>query len=340
MNGSLDELVLKVQEGSKLPKEEVEKLIKEKEEEFSGLISAEGAAHIVAKELGINLLERISRSVKIANVVPGMNSVNVTGKVVRVTEPRTFTKDGGTGQVVNIHLADETGAIRMSLWDDQVALVQEGNLKEGMTIDVVNGYTKQDNRGSAELRVGKKGIIKKSDSELDIKAEAVFSKDAVRKDIAGVLVGDTVELRGAIVQAFEGRMFYFVCPQCEKKVPEGTCTEHGSVVPKPVLMLSGIIDDGTGNIRAVFFREAAEHVLGLKTEEAFSKSGNGINLRPLVETLQQSLGREIVVRGYIKENSFFERPELMVNEVREFKPLEEAKRLADGLKAAGTGITA
>src|SRR3989338_7933441 len=133
MNGSLDELVLKVQEGSKMSADEIKKLVSEKVEEFSGLISAEGAAHIVAKELGVNLLERISRNVKIANVVPGLNSANVTGKVIRVTEPRTFTKDGGTGQVVNIQLADETGTIRMSLWDDHVALVQEGNLKEDMT---------------------------------------------------------------------------------------------------------------------------------------------------------------------------------------------------------------
>ena len=327
MNGSLDELVLKVQEGSKMSADEIKKLVSEKVEEFSGLISAEGAAHIVAKELGVNLLERISRNVKIANVVPGLNSANVTGKVIRVTEPRTFTKDGGTGQVVNIQLADETGTIRMSLWDDQVALVQEGNLKEGMTIDVINGYTKEDQRGGAELRVGKKGMIKKSDTELNIKIEQVRSRDAVRKNIADAKVGESVEFRGAMVQVFEGKLFYLVCSQCDKKLTEGTCAEHGTVVPKPVLMLSGIIDDGSGNIRVVFFRDAAERILGMATEEAFRKSGNGLNPKPVIEQLQKALGKEIVVRGYIKENSFFERPEMIVNEVLELNALEEAKKL-------------
>ncbi|QQG39545.1 MAG: hypothetical protein HYS81_04155 [Candidatus Aenigmatarchaeota archaeon] len=333
MKGTLDELFLKIQEGSKLSHDEVEKLVREKGDEFSGLISPEGAAHIVAKELGVNLLERMNRHVKIANVVPGLLSVNLTAKVVRVTEPRTFKKEGGEGKVVNVHLADETGTMRMSLWDDQVALVQEGNLKEGMTIDVVNGYTKEDTRGGAELRVGKKGMIKKSDVTLDVSIEAVRSRNAVRKPLVEAKVGESVEFRGALVQFFENRPFYFVCPQCEKKVPESVCTEHGSVVPKPILMVSGVLDDGTGNMRAVFFREAAERVLGLSTDEAFKKSGNGINPRVIVDKLQEALGKEIVIRGYVKENSFFERPEVIVNEVVEFNPLEEARKLASGLNA-------
>ncbi|MBI4017914.1 MAG: hypothetical protein HY366_03140, partial [Candidatus Aenigmarchaeota archaeon] len=178
-----------------------------------------------------------------------------------------------------------------------------------------------------------KGIIRKSDTELDVKTVNV-QRDAVRKNIADAKVGESVELRGALVQVFESKPFYFVCPTCEKRVPEGSCAEHGSVVPKPVLMASGVIDDGTGNIRAVFFREAAERVLGLTTDEAFKKSGNGMNPRVVIEYLQKSLGRELVVRGYMKENTFFERPEVMVNEVLEFNPLDEAKLLAGELKAA------
>jgi ssDNA-binding replication factor A large subunit len=159
------------------------------------------------------------------------------------------------------------------------------------------------------------------------------ARSAVRKPITEAKVGDSVEFRGALVQVFENKPFYFVCPTCEKRVPEGTCTEHGSVVPKPVLMVSGVLDDGTANIRAVFFREAAEKALGLTTDEAFKKSGNGINLRPVIDQLMRSLGNEIVVRGYIKENTFFERPEMMVNEVVSWNALDEAKKLASTLTA-------
>lgn len=334
LKNSLDELVARIQEGSKLAKDEVERLIREKESEFSGLISSEGAAHIVAKELGVNVLESINRHVKIANVVPGMSSVNVTARVVHVSEPRTFKKKDKEGRVVNVQLADETGAVRMSLWDDQVSLVQEGVLKEGMTIDVVNGYTKEDTRGAPELRVGKKSVIKKSDTELENVARASL-REVTRKKIAEVNVGDSVELRVALVKFFENRPFYFVCPQCEKRVPEAACTEHGSVVPKPILMLSGIVDDGTGNMRAVFFREAAERILGMSTDEAFRRSGNGVNARVVLEALERSLGREFVVRGYIKENSFFERPEMIVNEVVEVNVRDEVERLTSELKSSG-----
>ncbi|MFB6089251.1 MAG: hypothetical protein ABEK36_05725, partial [Candidatus Aenigmatarchaeota archaeon] len=117
-------LIEKISKKSDLEQSEVEKRIEQKEKEYSGLISKEGATYIVGKELGVNLLKKSDKSLKIENVVSGMNSVNTLGRVTQVFEPRTFERDDGEGKVCNIILADETGSVRMSLWDEQVNLIE------------------------------------------------------------------------------------------------------------------------------------------------------------------------------------------------------------------------
>jgi len=79
------------------------------------------------------------------------------------------------------------------------------------------------------------------------------------------------EIRGAIVNITDGTNFYDVCPNCGKKVYNGNCADHGDVEPKHSLILSTIMDDGSDNMRVVFFREQAEAVLGMSSEEAYEQ---------------------------------------------------------------------
>jgi len=63
---------------------------------LAGLISQEGAAQIVAAELGINF---DNEKLKINELLPGMRKVNVVGKVINLFPVRTFTtKKGGRGK--------------------------------------------------------------------------------------------------------------------------------------------------------------------------------------------------------------------------------------------------
>ncbi len=55
---TLNEIIEKIKEQSGLPEEEIKNKIKEKQRELYGLVSPEGAAHILAKELGIELVKR------------------------------------------------------------------------------------------------------------------------------------------------------------------------------------------------------------------------------------------------------------------------------------------
>ncbi len=326
MYGNLEEIVKKIVENTDMDESKVKNIIKEKETEFSGLISPEGAAHIVAKELGLNLLKNTSKELKIDNVLSGMNSVNLTGKVTKVFEPREWEKNGKKGKVANIMLADETGQIRMSLWNEQVKPVEEGQIEAGKVIEITNGYTKENSMGGCELRLGKNGMIKLSDADIKVKiggTQSVKIKDLVP--------GSSVEVRGAMVQFFESNPFYYVCSECEGKLADGKCEKHEKAKPKPIMIVNGILDDGYGNIRAVFFREQAEKVLGMKTDEAFKLTEEGKNAKPLREKLEERLGCEFVIKGRTKVNSFFERLELVANDVNEVKPEDEAKAILNKL---------
>lgn len=91
---------------------------------------------------------------KISELKSGMRSVNVEASVVSVSEPRIVnTRDGRTAKVADVIIQDDSGQIKLSLWEDQIAQV-----KEGSKITIENGYTTSF-RGENQLNVGKYGKL-------------------------------------------------------------------------------------------------------------------------------------------------------------------------------------
>ncbi len=85
---SIEGLLKEICNKSGKAEDEVMKLIEEKQEELSGLVSPEGAAYIVGRELGVSLLKESSRQLKAKNIIPGMRSVDFLGRITRIMEPR------------------------------------------------------------------------------------------------------------------------------------------------------------------------------------------------------------------------------------------------------------
>ena len=88
MMDNYDRILAKMAKISKLEKEEVERRIDAKRAKLSGFISKEGAAQIVAAELGISF---DGEKLKIEELLPGMRKVNVVGKVINLFPIRSFT---------------------------------------------------------------------------------------------------------------------------------------------------------------------------------------------------------------------------------------------------------
>jgi len=87
----------------------------------------------------------------------GQGNVNVEGTISEMGEVRTFNKFGKELRVVNAILKDETGSIKLSLWNDDVV-----RFKEGDKVKVVNGYVNEF-QGENQLTSGKFGKIEMAD---------------------------------------------------------------------------------------------------------------------------------------------------------------------------------
>lgn len=71
-----------------------------------------------------------------------------------ISEPRTVNlKTGGQAQVADAILKDETGQIKLTLWDAQIKMV-----KQGSKVRIENGYISTF-RGENSLNVGKYGKL-------------------------------------------------------------------------------------------------------------------------------------------------------------------------------------
>jgi len=334
---SLEDIVREIASVSGLSAEEVKQKIKDKQTELSGLVSPEGAAYIVGKELGVNLLKETKRRLKIKNIVSGMRSVELIGRVVNISERRDFEKGGRSGSVVNIVLGDETGTVRLSLWDDEIKLLDVLGLKENDIVKVSNAYVKVDSRGNHELRLGRFGKIEKTEGEKLPEKEGIEKSFEVVKvrDIADLEVGEYSEIKASLVQIFRRNPFFEVCPECEGRVERSgngwICKEHGKIEPKRQLVISGVVDDGTGNVRVVFFRELAEKVLGKSIDEL--KGAEGVDDPLSIYEGLDVLGKEFIIRGRLKKNQFTERMEFVANEVEEVNVNKEAEKLIEKIES-------
>jgi replication factor A1 len=94
------------------------------------------------------------RDLRTKDLKSGMKKVNLKGRVLEIPEPnKVYTRHGTEAYVTNALVGDETGTIRMNLWNQQINMVSEGDL-----VKIENG-TVASFRGERQLRIGKHGRI-------------------------------------------------------------------------------------------------------------------------------------------------------------------------------------
>jgi replication factor A1 len=192
---------------------------------------------------GGNARERQDRSLevhtKIGNLRTGMSSVNVAGRVSNIGSMREFTRrDGDTGRVVSVLLGDETGTVRLSLWDDDVEMVND--MEPGSIIAVENGYTRL-SLGDVGLNVGQSGRLQINPEDIEIGEFNIETQIVPLRDLRE---GQTnIHVRGTVLEPPEVR---------EVETARG-----------PATVASFRIDDGTGEVRVSVWRDLVSQVEGL-----------------------------------------------------------------------------
>ncbi|MBL7054761.1 DUF2240 family protein [Candidatus Woesearchaeota archaeon] len=321
-----EDIISKIKEKSDLTEENINSKINEKTKQLSGLISKEGAAHIIANELGIKLFEDFSGKLQIKNVLAGMRDVETAGKIQQIFETREFKKGEREGKVASMVIGDETGTIRIVLWGTQTDNLK--NLKQNDTVKVRGGYVRE-NQGRKEVHLNEKSSLIINPDGVEIKDIKELSSK--RKKITDLSENDTeIELLGTVVQAFDPR-FFEICPECSKRVKPGdnenqfSCQQHGEINPNYSYVFNLVLDDGTETIRTVFFRNQMEKLLEMNNEQIMQYKDAPEKFDEIKNNL---LGNIIKIVGRTNKNKFFDRLEFISQEVHSNPdPEEEIKRL-------------
>jgi len=241
---------------------EIKKMILRKQEELSGLVSNEGAAYIIANELGIKTQNRVieTTQLKIKNILPQMRSVNTVGRVKFISGPREFTtKKGLKNKVCNIEIFDETGSVRTVLWNmSDIEKIEKGQIKEGTLVQLRNGYVREGWKGGYEVNLGSNGVIIAEPDDVDT-SQIPNEVQILLTSLSDLTPGLSVTVVGKITHNWGVNEF-------NKNGREG---KVGNVV----------INDGTGTTRLVLWNEQADIIDKLeigktvKIENGFTKEG-------------------------------------------------------------------
>lgn len=308
---SYDVIISKIMDATSLSKQDIELKIQQKLNDLQDLISRNGAAQIVANDLGVKLYDTTPKTLKIGNVLPGLSSITIIAKVIENYGVKSFQNATRQGKVLSLMIGDETGTIRASIWDENV-INQASITKPGDIIKINNAYSKQNSMNPAfkELHLGNKSqIFLNPEGEKIETVKANVRAQLQRKQIMDLIENENIEILGTIVQVFEPKS-YQSCPVCNKKVvmdSEGfACANHGKITPRQVPILNAFVDDGSSNIRIIFFRDLAEKLIAGQTDlEALKK---------------QLLGKQLIIRGRAVLNQMFNRLEFTANSIEEPEP--------------------
>ena len=91
------------------------------------------------------------------------SSVELEAEISEIKDERTFEKFGKENRVATAILKDETGTIKLSLWNDQIELATHAK-EQGKKLRVSNGYVNEW-QGEPQLTAGKFGKLEVIEEE-------------------------------------------------------------------------------------------------------------------------------------------------------------------------------
>ena len=113
---------------------------------------------------------------KIADLRQGQEKVNIEAVIKDMEEPREFNKFGRTIRVANAMIEDDSGSIKLTLWNQDI-----DKAKKGATVKVTNGFVNEF-QGEIQLTGGKFGKVEfLSGSEKEAKADSGEEKEGKEK---------------------------------------------------------------------------------------------------------------------------------------------------------------
>ena len=198
-----------------------------------------------------------AKTVSIGEITDKDNSVTVTGKILDIS-PRNVTVRGEDRTVWGGMIADATGKIQFSVWEDL-------GLTAGSVVTIENAYIRSW-KGIPQLNIGNNSVVSASNADLGDVSSGSAMRTVEEISRAG---GIDITISGIIVDVKTGSGLIKRCPECRRSIVNGSCSVHG-VVSNPVsdLRLKTTLDDGTGAISVIIGRSDTEKLSGITLDEA------------------------------------------------------------------------
>ncbi len=255
---------------------------------------------------------------KLAEMEEGLQNVNVAGRVMRILPIKEFTSGNRTGKLASLILIDETGILRAVLWNEKADHVKK--IKQGDTVLIRSGYTKPSLTGEMEVHVPSRGSIHINPENVKVAdITTLINKHAEEKKISDIKPDDrNVRIIGTIEDVDESPIMFEICRECGSRIEnvagEWLCDICGEAEPAYGMVISCGVSDGSGDIRAVFYRDLAEQLTGLSVTDALNLIGEtGDELAPVRQVRDGIVGKSIAITGNARYNDYQDKLELVVS---------------------------
>jgi len=106
---------------------------------------------------------------KISDLQVGQGKVDIEAEITEVEEPRSFNKFGREIRVTNAVIKDDSGTVKLTLWNDDIDKVKAGD-----KVKVTNGFVNEF-QGEKQLTSGKFG-------KLEILGKGEESKEEAKEE--------------------------------------------------------------------------------------------------------------------------------------------------------------
>ena len=298
---SLEEIITTIlAQKPDLTRESILKMMHSKREGAGRLLTDEGAAHMVASDLGVSLTSSgtFKTTLDSKNLIIGSSDVSVTGRVAMAYPTRTFQKrDGAQGRVGRFVLQDEKGFIKIVLWDEKAELIDQNRLIPGVIARVNHGYVRAGLDGRPEVNVGNRGSIVIESSSPESEQRQIES----HKKIGDVSEKDFfVNIIGIVISASSPSAF---------TRSDGTSGRVARIQ----------VGDETGQIRLVLWNEKAEFSEGLDKDVAVEVL-NGRIRRGLTGEVEVHVSQSSEVKKLEEPPKGVGAPKLMLRKVHDLVP--------------------
>ncbi|MBE0428085.1 MAG: replication factor A [Nitrospirae bacterium] len=263
--------------GAEVTPEQIENKLKSLAQfKVTGAEAKRNATRSLAKAAGLDVKTLFAGGetvpVTVGEIQPGMR-VELRAKVVQLWDS-TSDKIAQTGLV-----GDSTGVIKFTIWENAEKEVLEEGASYRITGASISSYNDR-----CQLNINKNTTITQLEEDIEVKAQEE-------------------EFTGAIVSIQNGSGLIKRCPECNRQVKKGICSEHGKVEGIYDLRIKAVIDNGIEVRELILDAEQTCALTGISLDKAKEMATEAMD----ASVVEAEITDKIIGRFYTATGSLMSR---------------------------------